>query len=141
MFVLFSFCWLAPELGRLAFQPPDGLLKVGDDVRILCFRTDVNDSSSTPDGEFDLVDVRGRSDLLSMNVTFMPVHVQPPVGHATYPLYGSTVILCSYEDSLGRRIEKNLTVRILRELTHFLFHCYSGPECCGCFAATYVNWC
>lgn len=118
LFCFVLFCLLDPGLGSLAFAPADGLLKVGGDTRIVCILTGANASSNGAAGQFNLVDVGHRSDLLSTNVTSLPVHVQPPTGHATYPLYGSTVIRCSYEDSRGRRLEKTLTVRILRKLAH-----------------------
>ncbi|CAH8582217.1 unnamed protein product [Dicrocoelium dendriticum] len=100
-----------PDLGRLRFDPSDGLLHVGSSETIACHR-DVEDESASP-GEFTLVDVHSRTQLLSTDSSVRPVVVKPPEGKSTYTEYGSTTVLCSFEDDRGRRLERNLTVRIL----------------------------
>ena len=111
-----------PDLdGALAFRPGDGLLKVGDSTEIECVLTgaegDSNNynASSGPVDRFRLVDLHAQSSLLSADVSSLPVRVKPPLGYTTYPNSGSTVIQCSYAIADGLQLEKNLTVRVLRE--------------------------
>ena len=106
-----------PELDKLHFSPPDGILRVGQSQPISCLLDSVTGMNVT--GTFDLLDAGSRADLLSTEVSSIPVQVRPPVGSETYRTAGSTLIVCSYMYPSGMRLQRNLTVRILREFTAF----------------------
>lgn len=107
-----------PDLDKLRFSPSDGILRVGQSQPISCLLDSVAGGVNVT-GTFDLLDAGSRTDLLSTNASSIPVQVRPPVGSKTYETAGSTLIVCSYVYPSGMRLQRNLTVRILREFTAF----------------------
>lgn len=102
----------------VVFVPANGILHVGSSDEIQCIL--VGDQPESNVGQFILTDMRSRGDLLSTDDTTVPVSIRPPKGETTYPKYGSTVVRCAWEHmTTGERFERNLTVRILRELLLF----------------------